>query len=188
MMTAMQTPPKKRDAEVTKTKILKAAQRAFAKVGYTQTGIRDIAQAAGISSPLLIRYFGSKAGLFEAALTDAVNMEGIFNSDQSKLAKMLVGIFQNPDIEITPPAIIALSAGHSDAREIAARVTETHVIAPLANWLGGEQGRAKALEIFMLATSYVMYSRQIPLIDDTHNADQDVINWLEKTIQSVIDR
>ncbi len=183
----MNATPKRRNAEQTKARILAAAQKAFAEVGYARAGIRDIAEAADISSPMLLRYFGSKAGLFEAALTDAVSLEGVMEGDRRDIGKRLVALFNDPQREITPPAIIALSAGDPDARGITARVTEEHVIGPFARWLGGPGAEARATEIFMLATSFVIYSRQLPIISNNPARENDISTWLAQSIQAIVD-
>jgi AcrR family transcriptional regulator len=53
----------------TRRAILDAARSAFAAHGYDQTTIRAVAAAAGIDASMVMRYFGSKAGLFTAAAT-----------------------------------------------------------------------------------------------------------------------
>ena len=53
----------------TRRAILDAARSAFAAHGYDQTTIRAVAGAAGIDASMVMRYFGSKAGLFTAAAT-----------------------------------------------------------------------------------------------------------------------
>ena len=53
----------------TRRAILQAARSAFAAHGYDQTTIRSVARAAGIDASMVMRYFGSKAGLFTAAAT-----------------------------------------------------------------------------------------------------------------------
>jgi AcrR family transcriptional regulator len=57
-----------RSAE-TRRAILDAARSAFAARGYEQTTIRAVAAAAGIDASMVMRYYGSKAGLFAAAAT-----------------------------------------------------------------------------------------------------------------------
>jgi AcrR family transcriptional regulator len=54
---------------VTRRAILDAARSAFAARGYEQTTIRAVAAAAGIDASMVMRYYGSKAGLFAAAAT-----------------------------------------------------------------------------------------------------------------------
>ncbi|MEI6207074.1 MAG: helix-turn-helix domain-containing protein [Desulfuromonadales bacterium] len=64
-----------RDAELTKSAILDAARRLFAKKGITSVSIRDIAAAAGVSHGLVQQYFGTReqmvAGIIKCEI-DAV--------------------------------------------------------------------------------------------------------------------
>lgn len=48
--------------------IVAAACRVFGEAGYAATSVADVAAAAGISKPLIYQYFGSKDGLYAAAL------------------------------------------------------------------------------------------------------------------------
>ena len=52
----------------TREAILAAARGAFAELGYDRATIRGIAAAAAVDPALVIHYFGSKDGLFGAAL------------------------------------------------------------------------------------------------------------------------
>lgn len=45
-----------------------AAREVFAAEGFDRSSTRAIAAAAGVNSALIFRYFGSKAGLYEAAV------------------------------------------------------------------------------------------------------------------------
>jgi AcrR family transcriptional regulator len=56
-------------SEPTRRTILEVARRTFAARGYEQTTIRAVATQAGIDPSMVMRYFGSKAGLFAAAST-----------------------------------------------------------------------------------------------------------------------
>jgi AcrR family transcriptional regulator len=48
--------------------IVAEATEQFARNGYANTSVADVAAAAGISKPLIYQYFGSKDGLFLACL------------------------------------------------------------------------------------------------------------------------
>ncbi len=50
--------------------LLEAGSRLFAEHAYEEISMRQIAQAAGISKPLLYHYFPSKIELFKAAVAD----------------------------------------------------------------------------------------------------------------------
>jgi len=53
----------------TRHAILEAARSAFASHGYDRTTIRAVAAAAGVDASMVMRYFGSKAGLFTTVST-----------------------------------------------------------------------------------------------------------------------
>src|ERR1700712_963907 len=127
----MKPSTKPRDASATRASILWAAQVAFSHQGYTAVGIREIAARAGVNSSLITRYFRSKSGLFEAALTEAIRAERLFSVERHRLGEYLLGQFLRTDLDITPPAMIALSAGDADASAVAASAAQQEVIRPL---------------------------------------------------------
>ncbi|HET6165635.1 MAG TPA: TetR/AcrR family transcriptional regulator [Marmoricola sp.] len=51
--------------------ILEVACRAFGESGFAGTSVVDVAEAAGISKPLIYNYFGSKEGLYAACVQHA---------------------------------------------------------------------------------------------------------------------
>lgn len=182
-----EAPVRKRDALATKARILIAAQEAFATIGYSQAGIREIAAMAGTSSTLLIRYFGSKAGLFEAALAEAMRGDNVFSTPRESFGRHLAETFCRPDIEIRPPAMIALAASDPQAAAITARVAEELAIGPMAAWLGGADAHTRAVQIFMLATSFVLYTRQVPVMPVEKGVDPAMVDWLAGSLQTIID-
>lgn len=185
--------PKRRNAANTKASILNAAQEAFAQHGYPQTGIRDIATIADVSSPLLLRYFGSKAGLFEAALSEAMKSDAVFTIARSKFGRTLAHLLSNPELEIKPPSMIALSIGDPDARTIATEVTRSLSLEPLAEWLGGDNARIRAKQIVILSVGYVLFTRQLPLLSAEELTAPDggeniLATWLANSIQAIVDQ
>ena len=178
---------KKRNAEQSKARILSAGKKCFAEMGYSQAGIRDIAREADVSTTLLLRYFGSKAGLFEAALIDALKFDNLPEYKRDELGVRLVEFFQDKNLEIYQPAIISLSLSHPEARDIISRVVEQYSLQPLAKWLGGTDSQIRALEIMMLAISFVQYTRQLPLTPLTRGADKKLGKWLAESIQAIVD-
>lgn len=60
--------PRRRDAAATRRALLLAARARFTRLGYDRTTLRDVAADAGVNLALIKRYFGSKEGLFKAAL------------------------------------------------------------------------------------------------------------------------
>lgn len=60
--------PRTRDAERSRRALLEAGAVVFAEKGYSRARLRDIADRAGLDAALVIRYFGSKDGLYRATL------------------------------------------------------------------------------------------------------------------------
>lgn len=180
--------PKRRNAPVTKAKLLAAAQKAFSEMGYSQTGIRDIAKIADVSSTMLLRYYGSKAALYEAALIDAMPVTALFSAGKKGFGERIAEQFLNPALNIMPPSIVSLSTGNADAREITTKVMNEYVITPLAKWLGAPDSRERAAEITMLAMGFVLYTRQIPLLANSKNGNRKMAKWLAQTIQAIVDQ
>lgn len=177
---------RQRDAPRTKAKILAAAQQAFAELGYARAGIREIAAIADVSSTLLLRYYGSKAGLFEAALIDAVSPGELFAAPRGRFGAHVAAMLSRTELDIKPPPMIAMAVGDAEAREIATRVALKHAVEPLAKWLGGADAKGRAIRITTLAVGFVMFTRQIPLggarIDKKHAA------WLADSLQALVDQ
>lgn len=179
--------PKRRDPIQTRARILAAAQEAFAEIGYQQAGIRDIAARAGVTSPMLLHYFGSKLGLFEAALIASMDNDALFEAPKEGFGRYLMEQLSNRSLAIRTPALIALSTGDEEARAVTARVARDHAIEPLAQWLGPPNGHARAVQISMLAISYILFTRQVPLLAQESEADRDLTNRTAETIQAIVD-
>jgi AcrR family transcriptional regulator len=55
---------KKRDAEGTKSRVLKSAEQLFAGRGFSGTSLAEISRASGISQGLILYHFKSKQQLY----------------------------------------------------------------------------------------------------------------------------
>lgn len=62
------TPLRPRGAARSRDALLSAAAELFAERGYDRTTLRDVGERAGVDAALVARHFGSKAGLYLAAL------------------------------------------------------------------------------------------------------------------------
>jgi TetR/AcrR family transcriptional regulator, repressor for neighboring sulfatase len=61
-------PRRRRSPERAREEILDAAERVFARFQPDQVGLKEVAREAGVSHALITHYFGTYAGLLEAAL------------------------------------------------------------------------------------------------------------------------
>lgn len=69
-------PVRSRDPAGTRRLVLDAAERLFAERGFAGTSIRDIAQASGVSHPLIQHHFATKEGLYREVLNRSAEEYG----------------------------------------------------------------------------------------------------------------
>jgi AcrR family transcriptional regulator len=80
-------------SESTRRAILDAARAIFASRGYEQTTIRAVAAEAGIDASMVMRYFGSKAGLFAAAASVSLKAPDLRSVPARRRGEQLVRYF-----------------------------------------------------------------------------------------------
>jgi AcrR family transcriptional regulator len=171
----------RRNAAQTRARILSAAQDAFAQHGYSGVGIREIARNAGVASSLLLRYFGSKAELFEEALTAAFYGRGVFVRDREhfglRMAELMLTESEAPML-----AMVVQAHGDPAAREVARRVARRHMVEPLAEWLGPPNADARALEMLALMTGFFIQVHQLAT-----PVPPEAEAWLARRLQELVD-
>lgn len=86
-----QKPARRSDA--TRADILRAARRRFAADGYRTATIRAIAADAGIDPAMVMRYYGSKEGLFAAAVAVDLRLPDLSAEPKRRLGHALVAHF-----------------------------------------------------------------------------------------------
>jgi len=174
--------PKRRNPARTKARILARAFDLFASRGYARTGMRDIAEAAEVATSLVVRYFGTKAALFEHALVEAIRTRGFFVRDKQGFGqKMAELVVKAPDAEI--PAMVMLAIADVESREIAQAVTRDLIIRSLAEWLGPPNATARALHMLILLNGFTLQTRHLmtgPVLPET-------VGWLARALQAIVD-
>jgi AcrR family transcriptional regulator len=86
-------PPRPRSRATTRAAILTAARRGFARDGFERATVRSIASAAGVDPALVMRYFGSKAGLFAEAAELVLELPDLSALQPDEVARALVRRF-----------------------------------------------------------------------------------------------
>jgi AcrR family transcriptional regulator len=82
-----------RRSDGTRAAILDAARRRFAADGFRNATIRAIAADAGIDPSMVMRYYGSKDGLFAAAVDVNLGLPDLAAADPDKLGEVLMRRF-----------------------------------------------------------------------------------------------
>ena len=173
-----------RNAAQTKLAILAVARRAFSERGYELVGVREVAQLAGVDRALIVRYFGSKQGLFEAALENALTIEPIIQLKHKDFGKKVVELFLSWS-GYTGLAMISSAGANPALRAHYNAVCERQMIEPLANWLGPPNARARATSLYMIFSGFysLWHLEFMPLQD----MDPKLRTWLETSIQALVD-
>ena len=146
-----------RNAEATRAAILEAAKARFAKDGYEQVGVRDIAADAGIDPALVNRYFGSKEGLFTAVLNSITKepfalqpSPGEFGEGLARIVLRLTGDRHENQLMALDLAI--RSTNSPTAHAMVRDDLEERFIAPLVEKFGGGPDAAARAHIVMAIT------------------------------------
>ena len=77
----------------TKAAILAAARTRFAAEGYRSASLRAVARDVGVDAALVVRYFGSKPGLFAAATDIDLRIPDLTDAPSSEHGQRLVEHF-----------------------------------------------------------------------------------------------
>ncbi len=179
--------PAARDAARTRENILKAAQKLYARKGYTTTGVREVAAEAGVNFTLIRRYFGSKEGLFRAAVEEFLQIKPFIAGDRSSFGKRSVEILVVGETVPSALAMMMLATADSAARALCSDLMHEHIDQPLAQWLGGRNALARAAQINILWIGY-MAARQVLPLPALAAADLDHSRqWLAQVIQQIVD-
>jgi AcrR family transcriptional regulator len=156
-------------SEGTRRAILSAARAAFAARGYERTTIRAVAAGAGIDASMIMRYFGSKAGLFTAAATMDLDVPDLRQVPDGQRGELLVRyLVDRWEDTASDDELILLLRTAVTSEDVAAQLQSTLgqlITAPVAA-LGGdraaERGGYIAAQLLGLALCrYIL--RQEPL-------------------------
>lgn len=147
------TPARLRNAAATRQAILDSARRHFAREGYDNVGLREIAGDAGADPALVCRYFGGKEQLLREAVRGdkAPLFEGITPADlPARLAGLLLedqgdAATCGSSAEQTERLLILLrSASSTKASEIVREAAGEDILRPIASLLDGPRAEARA--------------------------------------------
>ncbi|WP_221410268.1 TetR/AcrR family transcriptional regulator [Paraburkholderia dinghuensis] len=182
-----------KDAVRTRERILAAARREFARVGFAGAKVRDIAVSANVSPNLITRYFGGKDGLFVAAAEVHLKLETLSDGPRESIGRrMAEGIVTRwTTMEGQDPLLVLLRAAgeRREAAETLAKFLDEESLEPFRQQLlrygmtdNEATARARAVDIFVLGIS----ARLRVLRDDLGDTDA-LKQWIGATIQRLVD-
>jgi AcrR family transcriptional regulator len=157
-----------RNSAETRARILAAARDRFARDGYERTTIRGVAGDAGIDPAMVMRYFGSKEGLFAEASAFELHLPDLRDTPKSRLGETLVRHFfvrwENEDDSL--PILLRTSASNDVAAERVREIVRDQIAAMVAQVRGARGSREVAALIAtqMLGLAYCRYVLRLPTL------------------------
>lgn len=145
----------------------------FAREGYERTSIRAIAAAARIDPSMVMRYYGSKDGLFAAASVVDLRLPDFSGVDPAQLGQALVGFFLvRWECDTGLQALLRTAATNEEIAAKARGVFSSQFL-PLVGRLAPDQHdrRAALLATQMLGLALCRYILRLPGIAEA-SADQ----------------
>jgi AcrR family transcriptional regulator len=137
-----------RNAGATRQAILDAATDRFAREGYDDVGVRDIARDVGVDPALISRYFGSKEDLFDEVLNVCMAgsdlMEGAREDFGRRVAHEIVYGPSKPEAKMKGLLIMLRSIGSARAAEVIRRSSHRCFYGPFTEWMGSPDGAVRA--------------------------------------------
>lgn len=139
--------PRMRNSLATRAALLDAAVKRFTRDGYDDVGMRDVAGDVGIDAALVVRYFGSKEQLFEAAIDACFDGEHFWEGDRADFGRRLADQLVYGDTKpgkMQGLSIILRSMGSAKAVEVVQRSCVQDFMQPLTDWMGGDDAPVRA--------------------------------------------
>jgi AcrR family transcriptional regulator len=150
--------------------ILAAARRRFTEEGYERTTIRMVAADAGLDPSMVMRYYGSKDGLFSAAVDVDLHLPDLTGVPPGELGRMIarhfVGIWESDWGRETLLILLRSAASSHAAAAERVRAVFTDQIVPLVRTATGDTAdaevRAGLLSTYLLGTVLCRYILALP--------------------------
>lgn len=129
-----------------------AARGLLASKGFAATSLRDVAGAAGVDPALLSHYFGSKEGLFAAAVAFPFDpgsvLSGVLDGDPAgmgeRLAAAVLGLWEQPGHGQALLGMLRWASSDEKAAKMLSGFISAALRDRLAQRIGGEEATLRA--------------------------------------------
>jgi AcrR family transcriptional regulator len=136
----------------TRSAIVAEARRQFGDIGFGATTLRNVASAVGVDPRLVLHYFGSKRGLFEAAIELPIDPEIIVNSVLRaeggdlglRTARFMVNALDDPARRQVLTGLLRAAVSDPEAVPLIRDVLAERMLVPIARGVGADQPELRA--------------------------------------------
>jgi AcrR family transcriptional regulator len=136
----------------TRADILDVARRRFLTDGYDRVTVRSIAAEAGVDPALISYHFGSKKGLFGAAMQLSANppellasaLPGPLNTLPERLVHTVLDAWDDPERGASLRALAQAAIREPDVARLFREMAEREMVGRIAERLGGADASRRA--------------------------------------------
>lgn len=138
--------PARRDAEATKAAILRAARHFLARQAHADITLKAVAERAGVSPPLILKYFGNKDTLFSQVMSFETDASALLDAPLTDLGGHMVRqVLVSQTRQGADPLLrIVFAPLHGDQGDILRENFRTQVTDRLAARLSGPDAGLRA--------------------------------------------
>jgi AcrR family transcriptional regulator len=182
-------------ANTTRASILEVARRRFAEAGYEATSMRAIAAEAGVDPAVVVHFFGSKDGLFRAAvgwpfdpatITPRIagpGAEGI----GARVALTFFDFWEDPTIRPSLLALLRSAMSHETSAALLREFVTQELFTQVANMLSGPSTRLRVnlASAHLIGVAVMRYGLYVEPIASLSKAD--LVVWLTPALNGYLD-
>jgi AcrR family transcriptional regulator len=179
----------------TRAAILDVARRRFLEDGYHTVTLRSVAAEAEVDIALISYYFGSKKGLFGAALALGANPaevlarvveEGDLSTFPERVVRQVVAVWDDP---VTGPPLIAMlkSAIDDDSvGELVRQAVGREIVDRIATLVPGRAARQRAASFTTVIAGLIVTRHLLRLEPIASMTADDVVRFVSPQVRQAL--
>jgi AcrR family transcriptional regulator len=162
--------------------VLDAARRAFAARGYQAASLRAIAAEADVDPGMVRHFFGSKAGLFQAAMDLPVDFEHVvpallaegMDGIGERLLRFFLPVFDSPAGRAPFVTLLRSAVTHEESARMFREFMTEQLVGRVAAALGRPDARLRATLVGSQMAGLVM-ARYVIRVEPLASADPETV-------------
>lgn len=178
----------------TRIQILDVARRRFLAEGYSAVTLRSVAAEAQVDAALISYFFGSKEGLFGAALALSASpaqvladvLPGQLDGLAERVLHALITTWDDPEGGGPLRVMVRAAAHDSGIARLVREMVEREMVARIAERLGGADARQRAA-VFATQLTGVIFTRYLLELDPIATMPSDeLVRLLAPGLRAVL--
>lgn len=177
----------------TREHILAAARELFAARGYTGATVRAIAAEAGVNPAMLRHFFGTKQGVFVAAMelpfNPAVLVPEVLNGPPEqageRLVRLILRLWGDPESRAPFLTLLRSATTNEQASRMMREFMVDSVLDAVAEARGISETRVAALLAQLMGLALLRYVVEVPALAEA--SDEELVELIAPAVQGYLD-